>query len=795
MTVDQNLRPEFYEDQYLGADDLDAVVDYSRLQLARHILAGHTWGIAMGLELTEKPSPAGGDQVEISILPGYAWDGFGRTIVLLTAEPLSAEAFKDIAYNASLDNNQPKGRLVEVWLRYRETPTRGPRPGFESCKLGDQFSRVEESFEILIGRRPNHKDRHDPVFAGGREVDAQSVYSDGRQVYDESVPYQIFPGPEDPDRWLISLGKVRWLPNTDPSQLGHFVKREPEDLIASLKFRRSIGVVAEELIAPDQVVRIRQRTREPSTVWSNDLAWVEGKLRVDDDIRLFGGQLDFRESAGTDKDFPLHLRRQYDQASVSGKLEIVLGKESNGNNRFSIGPLSGTDDAIDEKLVVLDNAHVGIGISDPLNSLHVARPGYLNAIFDRTDSPEHLTVVVGSSGSGLRFSETNAFFIASQPYADRNDNTFGNEHLRITSAGRVGIGTSNPTGRVTIDGIVQPQQGTMTLFSQTADFEYDGGSDGLFVFKDTGGKTAFMGGNVGIGTTSPEARLTVSDATMGVRGIEFIGGGVNSHIPWSDGEIYLTGDRRSGATGTGDFNFRTYDGSAYSYKLTVKGNSGNVGIGTRDPATLLHVEGTTDTSPTTHGLLVLGSTAGNNISLDQNEIMARNNGAVSPLYLNHEGGNVIINGANAAGNVGIGTTSPGNYRLFVNGALSVVGSARRSNFSRHWDGSSDKRLKKNIQVIEGALEKILRLRGVSFEWRESDKEPRPKGKQMDFIAQEVEEVFPEWVGIDADGFKTLRPDGFEAVTVEAMRELKKEAESISARLEQCEAASRQPKKE
>lgn len=82
--------------------------------------------------------------------------------------------------------------------------------------------------------------------------------------------------------------------------------------------------------------------------------------------------------------------------------------------------------------------------------------------------------------------------------------------------GRAGIGTATLTGRLNIAGIVQPAQGTLTVFGPDADVIYDGGSDGLFVFKDTGGKTAFLGGSIGIGTDAPTNRLHVSDST-GIR--------------------------------------------------------------------------------------------------------------------------------------------------------------------------------------------------------------------------------------------------------------------------------------
>ena len=47
--MDQNQRPEYYEGQYLGAEDLAAIVRFARTAEARHALGAHTWGIGIGL--------------------------------------------------------------------------------------------------------------------------------------------------------------------------------------------------------------------------------------------------------------------------------------------------------------------------------------------------------------------------------------------------------------------------------------------------------------------------------------------------------------------------------------------------------------------------------------------------------------------------------------------------------------------------------------------------------------------------------------------------------------------------
>ena len=51
------------------------------------------------------------------------------------------------------------------------------------------------------------------------------------------------------------------------------------------------------------------------------------------------------------------------------------------------------------------------------------------------------------------------------------------------------------------------------------------------------------------------------------------------------------------------------------------------------------------------------------------------------------------------------------------------------------------------------------------------------GKRIGMIAQEVEEVFPDWVSEGGHGYKTVTFRGFEALTVEALRELRAEKDA------------------
>eukprot|EP01029_Cantina_marsupialis_P010375 TRINITY_DN2364_c0_g1_i1.p1 TRINITY_DN2364_c0_g1~~TRINITY_DN2364_c0_g1_i1.p1 ORF type:complete len:1500 (+),score=268.98 TRINITY_DN2364_c0_g1_i1:313-4812(+) len=114
---------------------------------------------------------------------------------------------------------------------------------------------------------------------------------------------------------------------------------------------------------------------------------------------------------------------------------------------------------------------------------------------------------------------------------------------------------------------------------------------------------------------------------------------------------------------------------------------GKVGIGTNTPASTLNVSTGVDASLSAHGFFMLGNTSGQNLVLDDNEILARNNGAASTLYLQSDGGDFKVHHAMAAGNqfivkedgkVGIGTASPGT-KLEVAGQVKITGGSPGAN--------------------------------------------------------------------------------------------------------------------
>lgn len=177
-----------------------------------------------------------------------------------------------------------------------------------------------------------------------------------------------------------------------------------------------------------------------------------------------------------------------------------------------------------------------------------------------------------------------------------------------------------------------------------------------------------VNGDLGIGTTSPLSPLRVTgkdnwrwdvgngwgDFSIGDSGyglcigVAIAGGGAGTVRLWPNGGSERL---RFGNPTNGD--------------LVSILQDGKVGIGTTEPSALLHVHGGSDSDTSGGGYIVIGHTASTNISMDNNEIMARDNGGTSTLALNKDGGDVWICGED--GHVAIGTYYP-TAKLDVNGS-------------------------------------------------------------------------------------------------------------------------------
>jgi hypothetical protein len=131
----------------------------------------------------------------------------------------------------------------------------------------------------------------------------------------------------------------------------------------------------------------------------------------------------------------------------------------------------------------------------------------------------------------------------------------------------------------------------------------------------------------------------------------------------------------------------------------------------------------------------------------------------------------------AGSTVGIDTTTNDTfYPLFTQTTSGIVTSTNIANSKLTFNpslgkltatvvnSSSDENLKKDINTIENALEKVKQLRGVEFIWKENNQ------KSVGLIAQELQKVFPELVYEDKNGL-SINYSGLIGVLVEAIKEL------------------------
>ena len=168
---------------------------------------------------------------------------------------------------------------------------------------------------------------------------------------------------------------------------------------------------------------------------------------------------------------------------------------------------------------------------------------------------------------------------------------------------------------------------------------------------------------------------------------------------------------------------------------------------------------------------------GNNIDLWQARLQISNTyGSVGyDIYY----GSLLLDGGSAASAYYVGTPNlQTEHNLYVNGA--VIATADVTAFA-----TSDRRLKENIKQIEKPLDKIKKINGVTFDWRELTKEEEEqkfqlnRGADIGVIAQEIEEILPEIVTTrEKTGYKAVKYEKLTALLIEAVKEQQTQIEEL-----------------
>ena len=133
--------------------------------------------------------------------------------------------------------------------------------------------------------------------------------------------------------------------------------------------------------------------------------------------------------------------------------------------------------------------------------------------------------------------------------------------------------------------------------------------------------------------------------------------------------------------------------------------------------------------------------------------------------------------AENGGNVGIGTNSPTNILTIKQGGGVAIADG--------WVTYSSKRWKSNIRSLDGALDRLEQLRGVSFNWSSTGK------SDIGMIAEEVAPVVPEVVAFDENtkAPKAIDYSRLTALLVEAVKQQQEEINGLRTQLDRLESGN------
>jgi hypothetical protein len=194
-------------------------------------------------------------------------------------------------------------------------------------------------------------------------------------------------------------------------------------------------------------------------------------------------------------------------------------------------------------------------------------------------------------------------------------------------------------------------------------------------------------GNLGLGTITPVSKLHIDlSESANSNAIYIDNNNQSSLISFRQdgilqGFIQSVEDDLRISTNGGNANGILYLGANGINRVAINGE-GNVGIRTSLPAAPLHVFTGDDAAANTNGFLQLGATTSTNLVLDNNEILARNNGVVSTLFVGRDGSMVQIGNSTATPGTKLYVTSGGNLDLTeANSGFMVLGSTTGTNLA------------------------------------------------------------------------------------------------------------------
>jgi len=410
-----------------------------------------------------------------------------------------------------------------------------------------------------------------------------------------------------------------------------------------------------------------------------------------------------------------------------------------------------------------------------------------------TDSPSFPLEVDGGSGDGIKIKAGNSSNDDSFLVANNADSTL----FLVDGGGNVGIGTTSPGYNLEVYGTDAKifahysgnSRGGIAAFSgQRIAMTTTSLNDNLvfgYNSVETSASASFVEhmridngtGNVGIGTNFVSAKLQVHSTNAGQPTVPLfivnesttvgtearLGFAANTNDDIASGRYsYISTVNTSGSNGQA-MTFATNESGASAVERMRISSSGDVGIGvTPESASRLHIK--YQAGDNNCKMTLESNNSGDsfiNYSAASNEMSAGFDTSAAKF--------VIAGGDNLSVPKFALTQSTGT--LEVTGDVIAYGSP------------SDKRLKENIKSIDSALDKVMKLKGVTFDWIQKKDQILNIKEDIGFIAQDVQKVVPELVRENEDGMLSMRHQGIAPILLEAIKELKAEIEEL--KLNKC----------
>ena len=478
------------------------------------------------------------------------------------------------------------------------------------------------------------------------------------------------------------------------------------------------------------------------------------KLDVNGDLRLRGDLYDVGLSAGTDGQLLVSRGPGFgvtwaDAAAVEfGVSEMTTSDTYYISAQVGIGTTTINYIETTNPIVMTGIGSVGINSATPQNRLDVIGNTKLaGEIRDVNDSPGTPNYVLASGGPGADWSW--------KVVTDVGAGTL--DYITIKQDGsNVGTGTVTELDFYENFSITQPVVGVAASVRLAENINI------------TGINT--VSGNLGIGTTNPQAKLVVD---VGAGDTAFV-------VDGSEGQLFsVTNNLTSGSifSVSDAFGVPSIDVDADgTIQLAPFGASEYVGVGLTNPTQKLDVNGNirlrgeirdVNNSAGTANYVLASGGAGSDWSWKV--VTDVGAGTLDAVTIKQDGSPVGTGTATEFDfyeNFSITEPSAGIASVRLANGINISGIVTATDFN----STSDARLKTNVQVIEDPLEKVLQINGVSFNWI---KDNRPS---MGVIADNIQEVLPELVS-DTDP-KTVNYNGLIGLLIECVKHQQEEINAL-----------------